>query len=642
MEHWTSWLGGGVESFIEPLIALFTRDGIGGVLTAGILTLFVVLLAWTVWWFLRGRRQIGLAIAAVGRAGGKEENDKRAAFVNQYAIINAELDALPKVGPCWREFRETLEPPDLDAPDAAAFVRNEKRPQAYFTLANAGLAASVLRSWPGILVGIGLVLTFIGLIAALGVAATGLNEPDMDQAQMTDVLRDLLSTAGAKFYASATALLCSIVLGFVQRLCLSMLAGRMQHFNDLLEERLQFDAMASTSRQQLAVLREQAEQSKLFNQDFALKIGDAVRDAFQSNNVDLVRGLEAVASRLDALADKTSSNISQTVGDKLDAALSETLAKMDATLRDVSGSLGRLPEEIGGAVGALTNASNDMGERMRAGADETSRLAGERFEERIGGVLEALNGTVEALRGSGEAIEERSAKAAEGASEQLSAAGRKVASNLSAEGEAAARTLQGIVEPLRDAVEALRAGSQALGAETRSLTGSVEGLRTALREGEDAHRGAAGSLQEAANANARVASDGRMLANALGEAAGRLGTTGDAISGGADGLRSALAAFEEQAQAQREDLASGRAQFVETIERAQSDLERHASRYDGLDDEFAKVVARFNEEMVGQQQRLIDHVGTIDQRFAGAVDALSEAINELGDAVRERPREAAE
>ena len=646
MEYMTEGVGAAVEGFVEPLVALFTLSGIGGLLTAGILAAAVTILIWTILWFVRGRHQIGRAIAVVRGAAGDTEDERRAAFVRQYGTIEAELEELPKIRACWREFRETLERPDLDDPDSAgggaAFVRNEKRPQAYFTLANAGLSASVLRSWPGILVGVGLVLTFVGLIAALGVAANGLNDPDMDQAQMTEVLRQLLSTAGAKFYASATALGCSIVLGFVQRLLLSRLAGRMKVLNDLLEERLQFDAMASTSRQQLAVLREQAEQSKRFNQDFALKIGDAVRDAFQTNNADLVRGLDAVAGRLDALADKTSSNISQTVGERLDAALSETLSRMDATLRDVGGSLGRLPDQIGEAVGALSRASTDMGETMRAGADESARLAGERLEERLSGVVEALNGTVGALRASGEAIGERGERAAREAADSLSEAGRKAMADLSSEGEAVARGLRGIVEPLHEAVETLRMGSSELGTQTRALAGSVEGLRDALREGEAAHRGVAESLGEAASTNARVAGDGRALAAALNDAASRLGATGDAISGGAEGLRNALAVIEEQARAEREDVERARERFLAAAEQARADLERHVARYDGVDDEFAKVVARFNEEMVGQQQKLTEHVAAIDHRFAGAIDVLSDAIDELGDSTRQRPREAAE
>lgn len=646
MEYGAGAFGTAVEALIQPIVALFTLEGIGGLLTTFIVVLAIGLLAWTVLiWFLPGRTQLNRAIAAVRKASGENENASRRAFARRYGEIDAELDGLRQIGPCWREFRETLEAPDLADPDVAdneAFVRNEKRPQTYFTLANAGLSASVLRSWPGILVGTGLVLTFVGLIAALGVAANGLNDSNMDQAQMTGVLRELLSTAGAKFYASATALLCSIVLGFVQRLLLSRLAAHMRTLNDLLEERLHFDAMASTSRQQLAVLREQAAQSKLFNQDFALKVGDAVRDAFQSNNADLVRGLDAVADKLDALADKTSGHISQTVGDKLDAALSETLARMDGTLREVSDSLERLPDQIGSAVGALSSASDEMGERMRASADETAQAAGKRLDERLGGVIEALNGTVEALRDSGEAIGERSARAADVASETMSEAGRRVASDLASQGEGVAQSLRGIVDPLNEAVETLRTGSAALGTEARSLAGSVEGLRTALREGENAHRGVAETLKAAATSNAMVASDGRALVSAMTEAATRLGTTEEAVSGGSEGLRTALSTIEEQARVQREEIARGREQFLDAIRTAQADLERHAGRYDGLDTEFEKVLTRFNEAMAGQQQKLGDHVREIDDRFGRAVDALSGAIDDLSDAARERPRQAAE
>ena len=44
----------------------------------------------------------------------------------------------------------------------------------------------------------------------------------------------------------------------------------------------------------------------------------------------------------------------------------------------------------------------------------------------------------------------------------------------------------------------------------------------------------------------------------------------------------------------------------------------------------------FGRAMADEQQRLADHVRDVDQKFAGAVDALSDAIDELGDRVRDR------
>ena len=312
----------------------------------------------TLVWFARARHEIAKATRLLARAAGETEHAKRRAFAERYGEISDGLDALPKIGPCWRKFRETLERPDTDAPggEAEPFVRNERRPQDYFTLANAHMSGAVLRSAPGMLVGLGLVLTFAGLIAALAVAAGSLGAATGQDA-MRVVLEDLLGTAGAKFHASATALGCSILLGLMQRVLLARLARRMHGLNDALEVQLRFDATASTARRQLDLLREQL---MAFNQDFALKVGDAVRDAVNDSSDEMSAALKGVTAKLDALVNQTSADIPDAVEKRLDGVLSDTLATMEATLREVGGSLGRLPGGLGDAVTALWQASEEM------------------------------------------------------------------------------------------------------------------------------------------------------------------------------------------------------------------------------------------------------------------------------------------
>ena len=571
---WVGQAGGRFEGVVEPLINAFTREHIGGFLALCIFVAFVLLIAATAWWFVRGRREIGRAAAIIARAGGSNERERRAAFAQQFTEIDSKLGALGRIGPCWREFRETLETPEVAGPDAEdaakRAVRKEKRPQTYFTLSNAGMAANVLRSMPGVLVGVGLVLTFAGLIAALAVAAQGLGSAT-GQDGMKNVLGALLGTAGAKFYASATALGCSIALGLLQRSCLSALSRRMHRVNDLLEERLRFDAMASTSRQQLAVMREQHEQLKRFNGDFALKVGEAVRGAFDSSNVELVSGLSNVAAKLDALADKTSANISQTVGDKLDGALSETLATMDATLRDVQGSLGRLPDEIGEAVGALSQASNDMGDALRRGADDGARAMNARLDGEMTEVVAALRASVETMRESGSAIGDRTRAAGDVAGAAIERAGQASADQLSEQTQALALQLRGVSEPLIEAVGTMRSSSDALGREVQALIDATETLRTALSEGADAHRAAAenvgsaaSELREVAATNGRVANDNRALIEATTRASERLASTSEGMTAGMEVFHATIKQLRDETESSRNGLNDGRQHF-ETI-----------------------------------------------------------------------------
>ncbi|MGL1921460.1 MAG: hypothetical protein OCD03_10600 [Hyphomicrobiales bacterium] len=344
---------------MQKTIDYFTLDGFGGFLVFLIGIIFTIVLIVTIYWWASKSRLILKAISAIRTASGKTENEKRAAFVDKYLEIDHQLREIKSIGECWREFRETIELPDINSPDdASQYIRNENRPQTYFKLTNGSMHAPILRNWPNILVGLGLVLTFAGLIAALSVAGQDLDTVS-DQDGMKRVLGTLLDTAGAKFYASASALGASIILGLIQKMCFVSLQKKMGRLNGLLEERMEFDAQASISRKQLHVLRLQHHQLQSFNQDFALKVGEAVRDAFSSSNTEVVDSLKEVANKLEAMADKTSEGVSKSVGDKLDSALSGTLEKMNNTLKDVQLSLGGLPEQMNDAVSALSQSTAD-------------------------------------------------------------------------------------------------------------------------------------------------------------------------------------------------------------------------------------------------------------------------------------------
>lgn len=76
-----------------------------------------------------------------------------------------------------------------------------------------GLRLGVWRIVPGTLVGVGLVLTFLGLIAALREAGVSITASGTDPEMVKQSLSDLLTIASAKFIMSLAGLTGSIVFG---------------------------------------------------------------------------------------------------------------------------------------------------------------------------------------------------------------------------------------------------------------------------------------------------------------------------------------------------------------------------------------------------------------------------------------------
>lgn len=76
-----------------------------------------------------------------------------------------------------------------------------------------GLRLGVWRIVPGTLVGVGLVLTFLGLIAALREAGVSITASGTDPEMVKQSLSDLLTIASAKFIMSLAGLTGSIIFG---------------------------------------------------------------------------------------------------------------------------------------------------------------------------------------------------------------------------------------------------------------------------------------------------------------------------------------------------------------------------------------------------------------------------------------------
>lgn len=136
----------------------------------------------------------------------------------------------------WREFSKTV---ILDS--ARLLVRITRRPQEFFN-SNSIIAPRInLRLYmamPGYLISLGLFFTFIGLVAAISIAADGLGT-GADITQTQTALVQLLSVASLKFVSSVAGISLSIILSFIQKSWLNGAAMQVEQFCAALEQRTQ-------------------------------------------------------------------------------------------------------------------------------------------------------------------------------------------------------------------------------------------------------------------------------------------------------------------------------------------------------------------------------------------------------------------
>jgi hypothetical protein len=143
--------------------------------------------------------------------------------------------AIPRTG-SWDALDRVLGPSFL-GPDWRAWRTAGGRPSTYITLASlerTGLRLGLMQALPNYFVGLGLVMTFLGLIAGLWFASQGMRTADMIEARAA--LVHLLNSATFKFLTSVAGITMSLIVSLAFRMAVQSLRGRLDLLCDRIEE----------------------------------------------------------------------------------------------------------------------------------------------------------------------------------------------------------------------------------------------------------------------------------------------------------------------------------------------------------------------------------------------------------------------
>jgi methyl-accepting chemotaxis protein len=285
----------------------------------------------------------------------------------------------------WQKFRETLIEPRPDDEPTNQLVRNTARPQMYFNTSEAGLRFPLFRAMPNLLVGIGLLLTFFGLVTALFFTTDAIKKAG-DLAASQDALRDLLYAASFKFYTSIAGLGGSIILTIVLRYGTSRVEVSFDELAFALERKLVFVTPESIAFAHYREAQEQTSNLKLFNTEVAISVGKRIEEALAATLPRyLAQAMEPigktmadVANKLTSmnegaisdLADKFSSRLDSSTGDRLES-LAHTLGELRNSLDGVNQ---RLAESGSGLARHVESSSQEMRNTVSAFAETATSM----------------------------------------------------------------------------------------------------------------------------------------------------------------------------------------------------------------------------------------------------------------------------
>lgn len=577
------------------------------------------------------RERIDALQSALGT--DRDPDAERRTFAENYIEISSamgtEQEGAHNLVQAWREFQESM------VDESASPVRNTNRPSAFFNRAAPKL--TVLHFASNIFVGVGLILTFLGLIVALNTAAQNMGE-DITAAKLS--LEHLLTVAGAKFFTSVAGLGASIWLRFTEYNLSKKIRRDTDLICELLERGLLYVSPQRLAVEQLDVLREQRDQLKFFNTDVALQLSERIGAQF-------AQAIAPVAASLTELNDNMTS-VTQGIGagarEAIEKVSGEQLRGLSETLGELRGKLDAIGQTVGNS-GA--NAANQI------------RLAGEDFSKAASDIREAFDRLAGQVDGMGSRITEQS-DAAQAAQQKALAdilAGIEDAqarsntmlttmlTTLQTAGSEAAGSIQQEVEKtLKSGVEAsgetFRKAIEASSGELRDTTKKLsDAVGEAAQQVERASVGFSQSSEKAAQtaeAMRNVTDSARTVATSMSDAAqgfasaaGPVAEAARSVSQAAGRVADAVEADRVAAMAALTEMRSLADSIRSTQQSAETAWSDYRARFEGVDQALSKATEKLAETLGDSLTQFRKFAQETDREMAAAVSRLSNTLTQI-------------
>lgn len=567
-----------------------------------IISVCLALLVWSVWSgiaLLRARRKLGQALVEATRRIAATSDP--VTFAAQYESVSAALSADTVLGSSWRGFRECLIVPS----SAGRPVMATAAPRGWFDLASLfRVAGGDLRyhaALPGLLVGAGLLFTFLGLAAALSLAGEVVAE-GVDQAQRNAALRNLLGAASVKFITSLAGMLCSIVYALFRKAQLRKAEESLAAFFSAVQDRMPFRSAATLQAEGNAVLERQYADVQRIGSDFFVNLGSTLEREFGE-------GLQQHIAPLSAAIDKLSAGLAKQNEGAMETMLKTFLERLEGavgeSMRGTMATLDTLGERLDGLQAGLDGAA----QRMGTAAEEMAAGMGRGAETALGGINEQVGALVGVLR-----------EAAEEARHSNRAAGDDLARRMS---DTAASLTEAVMLFQRRLEDGAAQGVDRLAAPIEALLNGLHDLSGEQRQaGAESTAAMSATIARAADAlEATAAKVAEVLGSGAADASGRLVAATEAMR---DDLRGVLDRFGATLNSSGEALTRGAA--------AGGDALRSASA--GLGQELSSAAQRLRDagEAAGEalqaggaeaRSGLVEGARTLVQGSAGVADRLT-------------------
>lgn len=664
-------LGRLVRDWILHLAQLLVTDEAPGLVAAFFGILLLGLVAWALTRAISRIRAVSGLTAMVNMfKDGVEFSESFDRFNSGIQAWTRGSRARQTVVDAWEEYAETTV---IDSRDGQDLRRNSVRPSNFLNLEDLGFGPGVFRIVPGLFVSLGLLCTFLGLVAALNALGTDLNNGSKPE----EVVIKLMTIASAKFVMSLAGLACSIIFSIVLRGSQGRLDHALHRLCHAIERRLSFVSLEDLGFRQLKAVEEQREAYR--------KIGMELVEQLQRPLNELPRKISesvssSIATEMKPMFDKVSqmgtSGMENMVGDLSN----QITSKVGLALEKASTALTEAAEQISRMVDRMNTSSNQMGQGMEAALGQmasaiadlrgqvaaTGEVASNTMTEGADKLLGVMNDTLQGIRDNtaagAEAMKAAAAEmraAAEGFSKELATATENgvtaVSQRIGAASDAADQAItnagQGMLAAFgRTSAEIAKMGvdmSATLGSEVvghlNALGNQLEDLVRAVNEGAGGMRSASTSLKSGADSIAAASVSFGGASRELVSATDPVRTAHERIAASirdllrsteatATGSKSMVESATQVLEAARSALGNEREGIRQTLDATRatlSELSDEAEKLNNIDQLLGRALAQYTQQLDEALGTAQTHIRKMQDTLAPGIDTLRAVVERV-------------
>lgn len=611
-----------------------------------------------------------------------DEND----FSAKYETLRTKILKVPGLKHSWSEFEETLIPPleDIDDPNYCVY-RNTKRPSDYFSATHVHHFQVRAFIQPHTFVGLGLLFTFLGLVAALTETGKSFSSSNVDEIQQA--LQALLLIAGTKFWASVGGLFTSILVGATYQLCNAHIAKRLHDICNLLEARLLYASHERIAVDQYGHSQRQTRRLEEMSTEITLALGDRISGAIGELPAMLSSSLgetmQPVAEELrsvtqnlstdnqSALKDMANEFAQQVAGsshetfEHVNNQLEKLVATLEVTASQLSGGGDELRHGLEGTIANINQTMLEISSQLK----ETTSEAGSRFKSDAESASAELKDVMLAIKAQQEtsvekisqltdSLEKVSTSTSQSINDMIeksgSQLGRVVDEAVGKTSETVATALSRLGDDVENRVKSATATAQSeftdsfkdlndkLTVTSADLTEVITAWRKHLTDISMRFESVSGQLVNQINAiadvNKQVAVTGHAFAQsarAVREASAPLNQAAGQLHQATQNTNELLSNTIRDTQRTSETFSDTLKVMAASVANLEQAWETNGQHLKGVDAELESAFRQITNQMSTSLEQLNSFTKDIDMGLSGSVEQLSGFVMEVRDLVEE-------